>query len=477
VLVGPLVGLLLAAGAGQAATAGAERLLAAPTGDRPAIPPVLAQSAPARSSSPSPPAWQPIIEQIEVRGNTRTPAGDAIVVAELREGGPASAHLIQAAAERLRQSHLFQEVSVHTRPGSAPGHLIVVFDVSESRPSLRLGVGYEDLSGWYLIPVQLNLDNLSGHGEHFDLSARFGFRLQGLVLTHRRPSLTDPRCFWELALRAESQNRIYFHRDAEISHRVGASGIDLALGRPVTRHVALTAWASYEKLEPDSSAEVYQAQDAEDLESGDNLAFAELPPGVQASLAARTQGRFGLALGLDTRESTGVRRRGVWGHLLGEAIVGEAGDFQRAEWDLRAYAPLLERGGLAVRTRLGAVSQAAPFFQRYYLGGLYTVRGFPNQSLSPADGSLQFAVASAELRAAWIGPPDDPLLTGIVFLDYGLGWNHGRPDLAAGAASVGYGFRLRVPWIGRFGLDIGRPVTPSPVDEAFHINGSIGWSF
>jgi outer membrane protein assembly factor BamA len=436
-----------------------------------------ADTAPAPENAPAAPANRPVIGAIEVQGNTRMSTEDVVTMAGLRPGDPASALAIQGAAERLRRTRLFRSVEVHTRPGERPGRLTVVFAVSELRPSVRLGVGYEDLSGWYLIPVQLNLDNLSGHGERLDLSTRLGFRLTGLVLTHRRPALTEPRHFWELALRAESQNRIYFHREVEVAHRVAAYGIDLAIGCPLSRAFAVTAWASYEKLSPDSTAEVHDALGAQDLDDGDELAFGELPPGVQAGVTERTQTRLGLATRLDTRAGGGVARRGLWGQLLGEAVIGAEGDFQRGEWDLRAYLPLLPRAGLAIRTRLGGVTRAAPFYQRYYLGGLYTVRGFPSQSLSPAHGHRQFAAASLEWRAAWIGPPEDPLLSGLLFLDYGVGWDTGSPDLEAGATGIGWGFRLRVPWIGSFGIDVGRPVTPTPVDDAFHLNGSIGWSF
>ena len=50
----------------------------------------------------------------------------------------------------------------------------------------------------------------------------------------------------------------------------------------------------------------------------------------------------------------------------------------------------------------------------------------------------------------------------------------GTYDVSAGA---GIGLRLRVPWIGWLGLDVARPLTDSPVREAFHGNASIGMTF
>ncbi|MFH1144267.1 MAG: BamA/TamA family outer membrane protein [Candidatus Eisenbacteria bacterium] len=418
-----------------------------------------------------------MLERIEVEGNHRTAREKVIETAGLREGGSATPAELQSAAERLRAAHLFREVDVHTRPGSGPGHVAVVFRVEENRPHLRLGLGYQDLSGWYLIPLQLNLDNLSGHGERLDLSTRFGYRVQGLALTWRRACLDDPRDFAEIALRGEGSDRIYFLDQAEIVQKIEQAGCDLRAGRALTERLALAGWATYERLDPDSSGEVHHSRETQGLEQGDELPFALLPAEIQAGVAERDQARLGLALVVDSRRGEALRTRGFWGRTFGEVVFSKPGDFRSWQWDLRGYLPLTEAVALAGRSRAGIVSANAPFFERFYLGGLYTVRGHPDHALSPPEGNSRFAALSAELRARWIGPADDPRLTGILFLDYGIGWDDGTVALGDGASAMGFGVRLRLPWIGRLGLDVGRPLSPSPVDEAFHINGCIGWTF
>ena len=66
---------------------------------------------------------------------------------------------------------------------------------------------------------------------------------------------------------------------------------------------------------------------------------------------------------------------------------------------------------------------------------------------------------------------------GLAFADLGTGWDPDLPSLDQSAASVGYGFRVRVPWIGPLGVDVGKPLSASPVDEAFRVNLSIGWTY
>ncbi len=417
------------------------------------------------------------IERFEFNGNTRTSNSLALMASGLAVGEVATPMSIHAAAERLRESHLFREVAVHTRPGSRAGLVDVVFSVKENRPHLRFGVGHEDFSGWYLIPVQLNLDNLTGHGETVRLSTRIGYRLSGLVLSIQRPLLGSSKTTWELRLRGESQARIYFNEGTEIQHNVGHGGADLCIGHRFAESWIGEIWAGGETVTPDSSAKVYRANEDQDREQGDEIDFDQLPLSIQGDLVDRKQSRIGIGLFLDRRRGSGLHARGVRARVDGEGVFWKDGQFGLLRSDLRGYLPITERLQLAARVRLSGVSSDAPFDERFYLGGLYTARGFPSHSLSPPQGELNLATLSFEIRSAWIGPAEKPRLAGLLFFDLGLGGNQGFDPLRDGAAGIGYGIRWRLPWVGYFGLDVGHPLTPAPVDEQFHLNLSLGWSF
>ena len=92
----------------------------------------------------------------------------------------------------------------------------------------------------------------------------------------------------------------------------------------------------------------------------------------------------------------------------------------------------------------------APFFERFYLGGIGSVRGFRYRGISPRSGIGEdpiggdfMAAGSAELNFPLAGD----LLRGVTFFDAGTV----NRELEVGTirTSVGFGFRLTLPFFGQ----------------------------
>lgn len=417
------------------------------------------------------------IERVEFRGLARTRPHVAARIAALVAGAPADFEAILAATERLRASGLFRSVEPSTRPGEAPDGIVLEFVVVETRPHLRFGVGYEDFSSWYLVPAQFAADNLTGRGESLRLAARIGYRVAGADLAFR--STTDPaaRRWWELRVFGEGVDRVYWLDSTETRHHLNRGGAQLTRGVALGRGWAMEAWLGAEGTRPDSNATVYADREALGREKGDEVPFESLPYEIRRDVRERGQARLGLALVRDRRVGAALAARGTWARFSVEGAYSELGDYATWQADVRGYAPVSPLAQLAVRARAGAVASGAPFYERFAIGGLYTVRGYPSQALSPPQGTLNFGAASVEFRHAWAGHAANPRFTAIAFADAAIGWNRERPSLSAGAGSIGAGFRVRVPWFGQAGVDVARPLSRSPVDEAFRVHGSLGWSF
>jgi hemolysin activation/secretion protein len=123
-------------------------------------------------------------------------------------------------------------------------------------------------------------------------------------------------------------------------------------------------------------------------------------------------------------------------------MTSGAGDFTTVLGELRLYAQPLPV--MVSATRVQAQSSFGPDAQRYYLGGLNTLRGYSRRSLS----GYQTTLVQQEFRApllrglttvvpmAWMLPT----VSGAVFADAAWGWDDGGHMQRLGSA--GFGFYL-----------------------------------
>lgn len=435
--------------------------------------PAAAAAAPAPAAAP-----RLILESVELQGATRTSTATVLRLLDLVPGQPITQAELAGAVAALRARHCFDAVDYYTRPGSARGAVVLVLEVRERGIGWRLGTGQSDLDGWYVTPLELNLDNRFGHGEELGARFKFGYRQAGFD-AHLRRGL-GPRDHWRWGLDADmtSSERVYFLAGVEYAHQVDRSQAGVRLGRRLAAPLWLDLGLRVETTKADSTGEVWQDNDVVGVSQGDEVRYDELPAGIAAAVGRRNRGLVRLDLELDTREGSraGSPAHGWWGRLRAQRTTDDAGDFTTWSADLRAYRPA-PGGVFALRLGAGGVDAAAPFYDRLYLGGLYTVRGVPSQSLSRPEGGTWLWHTSLEYRAALVGPVERPRLAGDVFFDAGQGGGPGeRPRLDDVATSLGWGLRYRLGsfWIG---TDFGVPLRDSPVDEAFHGHAALGWSF
>jgi outer membrane protein assembly factor BamA len=128
--------------------------------------------------------------------------------------------------------------------------------------------------------------------------------------------------------------------------------------------------------------------------------------------------------------------------------------------DARGYYNPFSRVVLAARLKYGAVSSHAPFWEKFYLGGPNSLRGYDDRSLSPTGGGDRLYQAGLELRFP-IGTKNYPkhLLTAAFFYDAGanvsVNQSFNKDALYQG---LGFGLRLRLPYLGIIRMDMAYPV-------------------
>ena len=164
------------------------------------------------------------------------------------------------------------------------------------------------------------------------------------------------------------------------------------------------------------------------------------------------------------------------------AIFGGDIDFVRVIGQGRVYQPLGAGFLGAARLRLGtaepiASSRDIPLFERFYAGGINSVRGYGRRRVGPLVdddpiGGRSLVETSVELRH-----PITTVLDGAVFVDAGqvsletldFPWD----DLEYGS---GVAVRYRSP-VGPVGLELGFPFDPPPGDRHWQVYLSVGQVF
>jgi len=183
--------------------------------------------------------------------------------------------------------------------------------------------------------------------------------------------------------------------------------------------------------------------------------------------------KVGLSLAYDTRNSTMLPDRGQRTELSVDFAGGPFGgekDFYKAElrsaWYIRG---LLQGHVLELTGRIGVADslgdKGVPLYERFFLGGLYSLRGFEYRGISPREpgfnepvGGDTYWFGSAEYSIPIIKKEKTGGVRFAVFYD--IGSVTADPydfDLGNFSDNWGIGLRLNLP-IGPLRLDYGIPI-------------------
>ncbi len=447
--------------------------------------------APAVVTADKPPRRVLELEQIVVTGNSHISDSTIVGTLELIPGDTVNAAILEEARLRLLDEYpLLSAVDFSTRPGSKRGLVILNIDVIEkNQVILETGYGFHDTYGWFLTLLGLRYDPAAAYGTEYRLGLRLGFHIAGLDGEFRqrvRPGSIGMGGNFHIY----SQEQLFFAgEDApadwdensadlytrEFRQKIQRSGAELYLFYGLRDSTKFSFGFHVEQVRPESSFV--------DNENGQEYQFSDFPPSLQADIRKTIITGLVLRVARDTRDRLDYPRAGSFTFLRvqsNNSFLGGDETYIKAEGDFRKYIGLGDWRVFSSRLVGGIVTKRTPYYERFFLGGAYSIRGFRGLSLSPPSGSDGFIIANNEFRFPLIMSTVDvpPRLAGLVFIDAGIGWERGNPlrwsDIEA---SAGYGVRLRLPWIGTLGFDVGIPFTDSRTGDRFYVNGSLGFSF
>ena len=325
------------------------------------------------------------VEKIEIRGNVKTK--DKVIRRELAiaPGEVFDMVRVKISKQRLEGLQYFEKVSMDPEPTDPPiagrENLIVSVD-EQNTGKMTVGAGFDSVSALTVFGEveQGNFDlfhppTFTGGGQKVMLLVQLGTERQDYEL-----SFTEP---WFLNRKLSLGVDIYRHQlDFESPNNIfneARTGMRLSLTRAL--------WSDFF-----IGSVSYTVEDIGiSLNSGFSGASNNVPGAILSQTGDHLIHRFGASLAYDTRNSTTLPNGGQRTEFDPEFVAGDVPFYKmelKTAWYFRGLfkGHVIEAVGRAgVANGLG--SGDVPFYDRYYLGGLYSLRGFKYRNISPRDPS------------------------------------------------------------------------------------------
>lgn len=410
-----------------------------------------------------------LVENIEINGNSKTSGEVVLSILDFNVGDAINKNQLEQNIQRVENSQFFKKVNIYTQPGSSKGYVVVIIEVKERTwPFFQFKGGYNELDGWYLSPLGLRFDNIFGHGNYMGIEFFFGDRVTGLDISYLRPDIFKSGLNFGILLYSRSRQFVHYVESQKFLQKVENGG----LGVRINGKKGLLKYLWFDFL-----GETYTAEDHM-WKSGERDVEIPLPDTLQPYIGEKKIGRFISSLNIDTRPQPFYPTSGWWGCLSWDQVSKQLGAFSNYnKWilDLRRYQEITRKWVFALRFKGGWIDEEAPFYDRFYLGGPNSVRGYTDRSLNPLGYATRLVQGSAELRFPLTkNKYPRHFLTGVLFYDIGQAWND--PDEFEPEklnSSIGYGLRFNLPIIGLFRIDFAYPVSQYDL----HLHVSLGHTF
>jgi outer membrane protein insertion porin family len=395
-------------------------------------------------------------ERINVAGNPKT--RDKVIRRELRvnEGELYSATGMKRSKQNLMNTGYFEEATIATVKGSTANKLNVDVNIKEKPTgTFSIGGGYSSLDG-IIGQGSIQQANFLGLGLKANLSGSIGGKSQTYSLGLTDPYFLDTK--WTLGGDIYRSERDY----TDYSRRL--TGADIKAGYPINDFIGTFFMYKYELKDIFNPQFAYQNLNLQDP--------ANYPLGNST-----TSSIFGSV----TRNTTDYRLDPTTGMInsLSAEYAGLGGDNRYARYigDTTWFHPLYKKLIFSTKLTLGYIQDVGkpiPIDEKFYLGGIFSLRGYKARTVSPVKPQrIPDVNGNTSIEQIYLGGNKEafgnfeltfPLLQevgikGVAFFDYGNAYGYNQNLFSSVLMSYGAGVRWASP-IGPLRLEYGIPLNP-----------------
>ncbi|MCS7234287.1 MAG: BamA/TamA family outer membrane protein [Synergistetes bacterium] len=379
---------------------------------------------------------EPRVKEIVIQGNKRTKDYVVRRYIYIKPGEVLNTKKLQLSLSRLEATEFFEKVEAYPEPTEEIGWINIVFRVEEkSTTRLMLGIGYGSVTGWEGEAAYENF-NFMGRGIRVSIGLGLGEEERQWV-SWEDPWMDEKHFAYKFGFFRRDYTDVnwYDRETGEVkgTYDESAEGFYIGFGRKINNKVSFYLTLTHENVNitPTSG----EPPDREEVLQGE-VRYLTL------SLTRDNRNPY-VPYSVGDVESLIVEHAGLFG-----------GDYNYSKYigEVKFYLPFelnkwlgIELGAeeerpwiIAARARYGDSSGTLPYFEKFFVGGATTLRGYPRSYFF----GEKMVLANVELRI-----PIEKGLELVVFNDWGYAWSKDESislsDLKRG---VGFGLRVRTPF-------------------------------
>lgn len=408
------------------------------------------------------------VRKVNIAGNSTTQ--DRVIRRELpfTPGEEVNTVKIDAGRNRLQNLGYFSTIDIRTNDTEQPGFKDIDVTVAEqSTGTVNFGAGFSSIDSLvgFLDLTQTNFNIMGngfrGAGQRFHMGIKYGTERRDFQLSFTEPWFMGHKLSFTTEL---FYRDLYYLSDVYDQQNYGGSfNFRKPLGEHSYAELTYTLQNVTIDVDEDEASEIIQQEEGDYLQSKIDLSWVH-----------------------DTRDSVYITRKGhkvEVGALMSGSFLGGDTDvygfnLQGSQYFNLPWDTILSFEGAFRTVDSWGDGEGVPIFERLFLGGANTLRGFDYREVGPKDetgepiGGLSSVYASVEYTF-----PILEKVRGAVFYDIGMVSDDSFDWGGDVNSNFGVGLRLYLP-IGPIRVDFGIPVQSDEFnDSSGQFNFNVGYKF
>lgn len=383
----------------------------------------------------------------------------------LKPGDVFSSGKVRRSMEKIYNLGFIDGAEPNILPTNTPDIMNLGFAITEGKPGMiTAGAGYSSVDK-FVGSIQLQHMNLFGRAQRLNLLWEFGARRQNYQIDWTEPWFLGKKMSLGLSVYDIDRLRDYHYTsDAYRENRIGGS---VTISPRISDKIALLFGYTYEYVR------LYDI-DSEELEE-EILNDPDLSKDRTSSVRAQ--------IVYDTRDyvfdpSKGVRY--LYGVTLAGGPFGGNVNYVRNTVKASWFFPTFWKFVFSVNLNTGWIksygdSSDVPLYERYYVGGADTIRGYKYRTeVGPYNGGKFMAVANVEYKFPIVQEKRRTILQGAFFYDIGGTWTDvNKTNFSFGEDNEENDEYYLKSGVG-FGIRFATPVFPLRLDWGYGLNHKRG---